>query len=63
MTVGVDGDLHRRRANVVLAVITDRRFDAGRATEGNTGASTVLDDDETLFILRQAWSGGAARHP
>jgi hypothetical protein len=51
VTVGVDGDLHRRRVNGIILIFTNERFDAGRATEGDTGGGTVLDDDETVFSI------------
>jgi len=50
--VRVDGYPHGRRANAVVVVFPDEGFDAGRATDGNTGGVAVLDDDETLFAVR-----------
>ena len=52
VAVRVDGYLHGRRANVVIAVFPNEGFDAGGATNGYAGGVAVLDNDETLFAVR-----------
>jgi len=50
VTVRVDGDLPRRLANkTIILVFANELFDVGRATEGKTGAVTILNDDETFL--------------
>jgi hypothetical protein len=51
VAVGVDGDLHRRRLDAVVVVYSNEGLYIGSATDGDTSALTVFDEDKTLLSV------------
>ncbi len=59
VTVRVGGNHHGCRVNALVIIFPDEGFDAGTATDGDSGAVTILDNDNTLFAPRveRGWAG------
>jgi hypothetical protein len=51
MTIGVDGNLHRRRFDAIVAVFSNEGLYTTSATDGDTSALTVFDDDKALLSV------------
>jgi hypothetical protein len=49
VAVRVDGDLHRRRIDSIVVVYSDVGLYTGSATDGDTSALTVFDNDKALL--------------
>ena len=52
MAVRVNGHHYGRRANGVLVVFPDKGFEGGGATNGETGGTAILDDEDRLYAGR-----------